>query len=290
MPIHRAQRPKPPGWRCWALARHPVRAGLAGPFGPASAAGAGSVSEPRDASMRPPAASSQPVISVIIPTLNEADRLPNLLSRLRDEAVRCEILVSDGGSTDGTPAVAAAAGVSVLTGPPGRGQQLARGAAAARGELLLFLHADSLLPAGGLAAIEAALAAWPEAPGGNFRLLFDGEDPFSRWLEGFYAFIRRHGLYYGDSAIFVRRPVLQAIGGIRPIALMEDFDLVRRLERAGPTLCIETPPLVTSSRRFAGRRPAAIVAGWLWLHLLYLLGAAPERLARLYDSARRRVS
>ena len=69
---------------------------------------------------------------------------------------------------------------------------------------------------------------------------------------------------------------------------MEDFDLVRRLERVGPTLCIDSPPLVTSSRRFAGRGPASIVAGWLRLHLLYLLGTAPGRLAALYDSERRR--
>lgn len=137
-------------------------------------------------------------------------------------------------------------------------------------------------------AIERLLAARPEVPGGNFRLVFDGDTGFDRWLAGFYALIRRGGLYYGDSGIFVRRRVLEAIGGVRPLALMEDYDLVRRLERAGPTACIADPPLVTSSRRFAGRRPPAIVWGWVRVHALYVLGAAPARLAEIYDSERRR--
>src|SRR3546814_1395795 len=104
--------------------------------------------------------------------------------------------------------------------------------------ILLFLHADSRFPAGGLGRIEETLAAAPEIGGGNFRLLFDGGDGFSRWLDGFYAFIRRHGFYYGDSAVFVRRSVYDALGGIRPIALMEDYDFVRRLEKAARTCCI----------------------------------------------------
>jgi GT2 family glycosyltransferase len=81
--------------------------------------------------------------------------------------------------------------------------------------------------------------------------------------------------------------VLEAIGGVRPMALMEDYDLVRRLRRAGATACVAEPPLVTSARRFAGRRPAAIVLGWARIHLLYWLGVDPARLALLYDAERR---
>lgn len=227
-------------------------------------------------------------ISVVIPTLNEAVGLPALLARLAGETTPHEVIVSDGGSTDGTAALAAAAEARVVEGGAGRGQQLARGAALARGDTVLFLHADTDFPPGGLAAIEAALAADPAAPGGNFRLLFDGEDGFSRWLERFYARRRAKGIYYGDSGIFVRREVLAAIGGVRPIALMEDMDLSERLERAGRTICIDVPALTTSSRRFRGRHPVAIVLGWIWVHLLYHLGMAPERLALIYDSARRR--
>ncbi len=221
--------------------------------------------------------------------LNEAARLPDLLRALQAEPVSREIIVIDGGSADGTAEVARETGATlVLSAPRGRGQQIAAGAAAACGEVLLFLHADCVFPSGGLVALERLLRERQEVVGGNFRLLFDGEDGFSRWLTEFYALIRRLGFYYGDSGIFVRRVALDAIGGVRPIALMEDYDLVRRLWRAGPTVCVAEPPLVTSSRRFAGRHPSAIVLGWVRIHLLYWLGADPERLALLYDTERRR--
>ena len=228
-----------------------------------------------------------PVITVIVPTLDEAARLPALLASLARELVPHEVIVADGGSRDGTADCAAAAGARVVMASAGRGQQLAAGAGAARGDVLLFLHADSRFPAGGLRAITAALDD-PAVVGGNFRLLFDGDDGFSRWLDGFYAWIRARGIYYGDSGIFVRRAVHDRLGGIRPIALMEDYDLVRRLEAAGRTACIAAPPLVTSSRRFRGRRPTAIVAGWLVIHALYVIGVDPATLARLYRSDRRR--
>jgi rSAM/selenodomain-associated transferase 2 len=226
------------------------------------------------------------MISVIIPTVNEAERLPRLLVTLAAESEPREIIVVDGGSADDTPALVRRGGARLIAAPAGRGGQLRIGADAARGDVLLFLHADSGFPAGGLGCIAGALAARPELVGGNFRVVFDGDDRLSRWLTRFYAWFRRHGLYYGDSAIFVRRRVYEALGGIRPIALMEDYEFSRRLERAGPTCCLE-PPLSTSSRRFRGRRPTAIVAGWLWLHALYHLGVAPECLARIYRSTRR---
>lgn len=229
-----------------------------------------------------------PAISVVVPTLNEAARLPVLLSQLARETASHEVIVADGGSTDGTAAAALAHGARVVWSRAGRGVQLAQGADAARGEVLLFLHADSRLPTGALDVVRRTLDGDAHLVGGNFRLRFDGEDDFSRWLDGFYAWIRRHGVYYGDSGVFVRRRVYDALGGIRPWPLMEDYDFNRRLERAGPTRCIEEPALATSSRRFRGRRPWAIVSGWLWIHALFHLGVAPHRLARLYDSARTR--
>lgn len=226
------------------------------------------------------------MISVIVPTLNEAENLRRLLARLAGEETAHEVIVADGGSADGSEAVAEAGDARVIAAPRGRGSQLAAGARLAQGGVFLFLHADCDFPAGGLAAIERALAAAPEMVGGNFRLLFDGDDAFCRWLDRFYAWIRGKGLYYGDSGIFVRREVYQALGGIRPIALMEDYDFVRRMERAGPTACIAEPPLITSARRFRGRPALAIVAGWLAIHALFHLGVDPERLARLYRSER----
>ncbi len=222
------------------------------------------------------------MISVVIPTLNEGTRLTALLTQLAAEPEPHEIIVVDGGSTDGTVAAARATGNAPIASKPGRGRQLARGATAAKGDIILFLHADSRFPVGGLGRIRETLAGDAAAVGGNFRLLFDGGTGFDRWLDGFYAWIRARGVYYGDSGIFVRRAVHDRIGGILPIALMEDCDFARRLERAGRTVCIADPPLVTSSRRFAGRRPVSIVIGWLRIHALYALGVSPERLARIY--------
>jgi len=226
------------------------------------------------------------MISVIIPTLDEADRLAPLLRTLGAEPSPHEVIVADGGSGDGTPAAARALGARVVACGHGRGAQLGAGAAVARGQVLLFLHADSRFPATGLARIESALGAAPGLVGGNFRLVFDGASRFSRRLTVFYAWLRRRGLYYGDSGIFVRREAYQRLGGIRAIALMEDYDFVRRLERLGPTCCIAEPPLTTSSRRFEGRHGVAIVWGWLLIHGLYHLGVSPRRLAGLYRSER----
>ena len=115
-------------------------------------------------------------------------------------------------------------------------------------------------------------------------MLFDGHTRFDRFLTWFYGAIRRLGLFYGDSGIFVRRDVYDAVGGIKALPLMEDHDFARRLRRAGRVACVPFPPLVTSSRRFAGRRPVAIMGGWLMIHVLYALGVSPRRLARLYRS------
>ena len=226
------------------------------------------------------------MISVIIPTLNEAQNLPRLLAALARETAVHEVIVVDGGSQDSTVDVARKFDIQVIESGPGRGVQLRHGADAATGDVLLFLHADSEFPAGGLDRIVENLATSPDIVGGNFRLLFSGETRFSRWLTRYYAWIRRRGLYYGDSAIFVRRDVYDAIGGVRPIALMEDFDFVRRMERFGRTVCILHPPLVTSSRRFEGRNSVCIVFGLLRIHALYHLGVSPDRLASIYYARR----
>jgi rSAM/selenodomain-associated transferase 2 len=226
------------------------------------------------------------MISVVIPVLNEAQNLPRLLAVLGRETAAHEVIVVDGGSRDMTVDEARKFDAQVVESQPGRGVQLRCGADAATGDVLLFLHADSEFPAGGLDRIVENLAMSPAVIGGNFRLLFSGEARFSRWLTRYYAWIRRRGLYYGDSAIFVRRDVYDAIGGMRPIALMEDFDFVRRMERFGRTVCVLEPPLVTSSRRFEGRNSIAIVFGWLRIHALYHLGVSPDRLASIYYSRR----
>ena len=223
-------------------------------------------------------------ISVVIPTLNEAKALTSALDCIDFQAGETEVIVSDGGSTDATVAIATRQRARVICGARGRGQQLRRGAAIASGEAIVFLHADTRLAPGALDAVRKALAE-PRVVGGNFRVIFDGPTDFARWLTGFYAWIRRRGFYYGDSVIFVRREVYHALGGIRPIALMEDFEFVRRMERFGLTRCIADPPALTSSRRFSGRRRWRIVLHWGIIHALYALGVAPVTLARIYRSA-----
>ena len=227
------------------------------------------------------------LISIIIPTVNEASMLPATLASLRRQEGDVEIIICDGGSTDDTVDIARGAGARIITTVRGRGQQLAAGADQAAGDVLLFLHADTVLAPGTVQAVVAALAD-PTIVGGNFRVLFDGPSDFAAWLTGYYAWLRSHALYYGDSVIFLRRTVYESIGGIKPIALMEDYDLVRRLEAFGPTICIDTPPVITSSRRFEGRRPWRIYAQWVTIHALYHLRVRPDLLARLYRSAAHR--
>jgi rSAM/selenodomain-associated transferase 2 len=227
------------------------------------------------------------MISVIVPTLNEAANLRRLLPVLAADPEPHETIVVDGGSRDDTRAVALAHGVRVIDAASSRGGQLAAGAEAARGDTLWFLHADTHPPAGALAALAAALVQHRHVPGGNFRLLFDGSRDFDRWLEGFYVRLRARGIYYGDSGVFVRADIYRALGGMPKLALMEDFAFVRKLERAGKTLCIAEPALVTSSRRFEGHSRPRIVAGWVAVHLLYALGVDARALARFYRSDRR---
>ncbi len=223
-------------------------------------------------------------ISVIIPTLNEAAALPGLLKALDRDDKLTEIIVVDGGSVDDTANIALRHGVQVFIGECGRGQQIRAGVAQATGDILLFLHADCHLEVGAGRAIEQALANDPDAPGGNFRIIFDGETEFSSWLTGFYAWLRRRGLYYGDSAIFVRRTIYDSIGGVQAIDLMEDYEFARKLERMGTTLNIQNPPVLTSSRRFEGRRAWRIVLQWVLIHALFYLRVSSEELARAYQS------
>ena len=222
------------------------------------------------------------MISIIIPTLDEERSLPPLLAAILQERAAHEVIVVDGGSQDRTLEVARDRGVRTLVSRPGRGVGISTGAEVSRGDVLFFLHADSTLPPGALDRINEVLSTDANINGGNFRLVFDADTSFSRWLTGFYAWIRLLGFYYGDSGIFVRRSVYEALGGFRPMPLMEDLDFVRRLERFGRTCCIKDPPLVTSSRRFERRHPLEIVYGWVKIHALYWLGVSPDRLVEIY--------
>jgi rSAM/selenodomain-associated transferase 2 len=222
-------------------------------------------------------------LSVIIPTWCEADAIAARVQHAR--GIGDEVIVVDGDSPDGTATRARAAGARVLRTAKGRGHQLRKGAAAARGDVLLFLHADTILEAGARDAIEAALAD-PAVVGGNFLLRFDPPDLWGRFFDTANDLRRRAlAIYYGDSAIFVRRSVYDAIGGFRDQPLMEDFDLVKRMEAAGRTAYIRKVRAWSSARRFRDA-PVKTLATWALVQGLYSAGVSAEALAKLYEDIR----
>ena len=218
-------------------------------------------------------------ISVVIPALDEESWLAAAIRSVRAQA---EVLVVDGGSRDETRAVAAAEGAVVLQTPPGRGRQLDAGARAARGEWLVFLHADTRLEAGWSEALDALPA---DVVGGAFRLAIDSPGAGFRCLEmGVRARVRLLRLPYGDQALFARREAYERIGGMPHLPLMEDVAFVGRLRRAG-RLAFLRPRAFTSPRRWERHGlVGATLRNW-WLLLLYAMGHPPARLAQRYRPA-----
>ncbi len=223
-------------------------------------------------------------LSVVIPTWSERKTIGAAVESAR--AFADEVIVADAESPDGTAEAAARAGARIVRAPRGRGAQLHAGAKAALGDVLLFLHADTSLPPSAREAIEVALRD-PKVVGGNFLLRFVPSSPAAS-LFGWANDVRRRlfAIYYGDSAIFVRRPVYDLLGGFRSLPLFEDYDLVRRLERGGKTAYIRSVRAETSARRFSGR-PLRTLALWSGLQVLYsVFDVDPVRLARFYAAVR----
>jgi rSAM/selenodomain-associated transferase 2 len=229
---------------------------------------------------------SEPSLSVVVPTLNAAAVLPAALAALeegRRAGLVAEVILADGASTDNTVAIAAEAGARVVdAGTPGRGPQLAAGALAAGGEWLLFLHADTCLSPGWAQAV-ARILSDPAMVGraGYFRLRLDDPAPQARLIERLANWrARRLGLPYGDQGLLIARAFYDALGGFRPLPLMEDVELVRRIGRR--RLVALDGEAVTSAARY--RRD-----GWwarplrnLTVLSLYFLGLPPGWLRRLY--------
>lgn len=218
--------------------------------------------------------------SVIIPALNEAAEIGETLAALRSTEESVEIIIADGGSTDGTVEIAKGFGATVVDAPRGRGRQLHAGASVATGRLFWFLHADSIPPANAFAEIRRAFED-QRLLAGNFSLQFKGNGNAAGFMSWFYPQIRRLGLIYGDSGIFVRGDVYRRIGGFKPIPLFEDLDLVSRLKKEGKLIHLDAK-LVTSSRRFEGRPFIPVFLRWVIFQCLYWIGVSPYRLAKTY--------
>src|SRR5688572_4740326 len=175
----------------------------------------------------------RPQVSIIIPTYNEERSIQKTLEAIARVRSDSEVIVVDGGSTDQTIDIAQRNGGRVIFSERGRGIQMHNGALRARANTLLFLHADTIIPAEAADFIVDALARDPLTVGGNFRIQFDGNSRAARLMTWLYPRLEKIGLCYGDSGIFVRTPIYLEIGGFNQLPLFEDLDLVKRLRRRG---------------------------------------------------------
>lgn len=225
-----------------------------------------------------------PQLSVVIPTLNEARAIGATLDALARIPSQVVVVVVDGGSHDATCEIARRHGVTVLRAERGRGAQMHAGACAAGGEVLWFVHADTHPPNDSVQHIMAALGQ-RQVVAGCFRVRFDGTSRAARFLTWLYPRLRWFGLCYGDATLFVRRDIYEHAGGFRPLPIFEDLDLIQRLRQYRHVRCVPVPVL-TSSRRFAGRPFLHTLLRWMLLQILYWLGVPPHTLGRLYPALR----
>jgi rSAM/selenodomain-associated transferase 2 len=223
------------------------------------------------------------LVSVIVPALNEAGYIERTIASVEKQAGPTEVIVVDGGSTDATAARAAARGARVVAASQGRARQMNAGAARARGDVLLFLHADTTLPESALAAVRRTLFDGGDGTAvqaGTFRLRFDRNG----WLLRLYAFatrLRWRRFCYGDRGLFVRRAAFEAVGGFPDWPIFEDLELADRLHQHGAFRYLPLA-VTTAARRFERTGPLRqqLQNLALWAH--YLLGTDPEAVAPRY--------
>jgi rSAM/selenodomain-associated transferase 2 len=225
------------------------------------------------------AASAVRRITVIVPALDEGAGIVDALRSARDPHV-ADIVVVDGNSADDTVARATPLADRVLAAPRGRASQMNAGARAARGDVLLFLHADTVLPPGFGAAVLHAIDGGSVA--GRFDVVLRGASPMLRVVASLMnARSRLTGIATGDQAIFVRRDAFERLGGFAAIPLMEDVELSSRLKRAGPVAALRLR-VSTSGRRWEEHGVLRTIALMWALRFAYACGVSPARLARRY--------
>ncbi len=223
-------------------------------------------------------------LSIIIPVLNEERTIAATLADL-DRVEAAEVIVVDGGSTDRTAESVRATSARLVVSPRGRAAQMNAGARQAAGDVLLFLHADTKLPAGASRDIRKCMAD-PRRVGGRFDIRLDSTRPLLR-LVGRMISLRSRltRVATGDQAIFVRRAVFERLGGFPEIPLMEDVAFSRALKKAGRIACLRAR-VTSSARRWEQHGPVRTILLMWVLKLLYLAGVPPTRLKRLYGEAR----
>ena len=228
----------------------------------------------------------RPDFSVIIPVFHEAPLINDTIGHVLDVSTgrSMEILVVDGGPSGDTIQAIRNGTIGTVIAEKGRGSQLNKGASLAKGEILLFLHADTRLPARAFGRIAAAMSK-REITAGAFRLAINSSRFAFRIIEkGAWYRSRFLGLPYGDQAIFIRREDFLALGGFRNLPIMEDVDFMRRIRKKKGRVFILEEPIVTSARRWEGEGILyCTLRNWSLL-LLFFLGISPERLLKLYPS------
>ena len=224
-----------------------------------------------------------PAISVIIPVLNEAQGINDVIAHIRSQAAvdAVEIIVVDGNPAGNTIKAISHPGIITAVAEKGRGSQMNCGAIRATGDILLFLHADTFLPPNAFSCIRKCMAVGHV--GGAFDLGIDTRKRIFRITERYVAWrTRLMRIPFGDQAIFVRRNYFERIGGYRDIPIMEDVDLMRRIRQRGDAICVIPEKVMTSARRWEKEGVVfATFRNWM-LQFLYFIGVSPERLARFY--------
>lgn len=216
-------------------------------------------------------------VSIIIPVLNEADRIGDLLKHLPDNI---ETIVVDGGSMDSTVEIAASHADQIISSKKGRARQMNAGAAVASGEILLFLHADSFLPRNFLYHLQKFYVL--DKVWGRFDVRIENEKRMFRIIEAMMNLrSRMTGICTGDQAIFMKRSVFNHVGGFALIPLMEDIEISKRLRKISKPFCINNPTVTSARRWLKGGILPTILLMW-WLRLAYHFGVSPEHLAKHY--------
>ncbi len=223
-------------------------------------------------------------LSIIIPVLHERERIGSCLANLRSQSMidSCQIVVVDGDPAGSTVDLIHGQDVVCLRGAAGRAAQMNAGARAAQGRILLFLHADTVLPPEALQKIIHVMATGSYV-GGAFDLAIDSDRLFLKYIAMRASMRSRlNRIPYGDQAIFVDRAYFESLGGFREIPIMEDVDLMRRIKKDHRKIHIFSDRVLTSSRRWEVEGALYTTLRNQLLMLLYYLGVSPERLVRLY--------